>query len=418
MHADSLETWRKEKDDVKLWMKIMIGLGLGIVTGLVLGEKASYVKPIGTLFINAIKMLIIPLIFSSLIVGMTSLKDSKQLGRIGLKTLAVYMVTTAFAVCIGLIVSSIMTPGEGMVIDMGTAAAAKKAPPFIDTLINIVPKNPLGALSSGKVLQVICFAIFLGIAINITGEKAAPFKRLCEAVAEIMYTLTAIVMEFAPYGVFALMAWVVGNYGASTLLPLLKVILAMYIAAVLHAVVVYGAGVSFIARLNPLHFFKGIMDAQAVAFTTTSSSGTLPVTMRCAKENLGVSKSISSFVLPMGATVNMDGTAIYQGIVALFVAQAAGIELTTTHYMTLILSSTLASIGTAGVPGAGLIMLSVTLSSIGLPLEGIALVAGIDRILDMARTCVNVTGDGMTALLVGKSEGEFDKTIYDSSDTL
>ncbi|MCG8472980.1 MAG: dicarboxylate/amino acid:cation symporter [Desulfobacterales bacterium] len=403
---------------MKLWMKIMIGLGLGVVAGIVLGEKASYVKPIGTLFINAIKMLIIPLIFSSIIVGMTSLKDGKQLGRIGLKTLAIYMLTTAFAVCIGLLVSAILTPGEGMVIDMGTATAAKKAPPFIDTIINIVPKNPLGALSSGKVLQVICFAIFLGIAINLTGEKADPFKRVCEAVAEIMYTLTAIVMEFAPYGVFALMAWVVGHYGASTLLPLLKIILAMYIAAVLHAVVVYGSGVALIAKLNPIKFFKGIMDAQAVAFTTTSSSGSLPVTIRCAQENLGVSKSVSSFVLPLGATVNMDGTAIYQGVVALFVAQAAGIELTTTHYMILILSSTLASIGTAGVPGAGLIMLSVTLSSIGLPMEGIALVAGIDRVLDMARTCVNVTGDGMTALLVAKSEGEFDKEIYEATEAV
>ena len=403
---------------MKLWMKIMIGLGLGVVVGLVLGDKASYVKPIGTLFINAIKMLIIPLIFSSLIVGMTSLKDSKQLGRIGMKTLGIYMVTTAFAVCIGLLVSTLLSPGEGMVIDMGAATAAKKAPPFIDTLINIVPKNPLGALSSGKVLQVICFAIFLGIAINITGEKADPFKRVCEAVAEIMYTLTSIVMDFAPYGVFALMAWVVGHYGASTLLPLLKIILAMYIAAIIHAVLVYGSGVALIAKLNPIKFFKGIVDAQAVAFTTTSSSGTLPVTIRCAQENLGISKSISSFVLPLGATVNMDGTAIYQGVAAMFVAQAAGIDLTATHYMTLILSSTLASIGAAGVPGAGLIMLSVTLSSIGLPMEGIALVAGIDRILDMARTCVNVTGDGMTSLLVAKSEGEFDREIYEATDAV
>ncbi|WP_300671401.1 cation:dicarboxylase symporter family transporter, partial [Desulfoluna sp.] len=188
---------------MKLWMKIMIGLGLGIVAGLVFQEKAILIKPIGTLFINAIKMLIIPLIFSSLIVGMTSLKDSKQLGRIGLKTLAIYLVTTAFAVCIGLLVSTILQPGAGMMIDMGQTVTAKAAPRFIDTLVSIVPKNPIGALSSGHVLQVICFAIFLGIAINITGEKADPFKKLCESIAEIMYTLTAIVMEFAPYGVFA-----------------------------------------------------------------------------------------------------------------------------------------------------------------------------------------------------------------------
>ena len=403
---------------MKLWMKIMIGLGLGIVTGLVLQDKAVWVKPIGTLFINAIKMLIIPLIFSSLIVGMTSLNDSKQLGRIGLKTLAIYLITTAFAVCIGLLVSTILQPGAGMMIDMGQSVTAKQAPPFIDTLVSIVPKNPIGALSSGHVLQVICFAIFLGIAINITGEKADPFKKLCESIAEIMYTLTSIVMEFAPYGVFALMAYVVGQYGASTLLPLLKVILAVYIGAIIHVIFVYGSGVALVARLNPVKFFKGIVDAQAVAFTTTSSSGTLPVTIRCTQENLGVSKSVASFVLPMGATVNMDGTAIYQGVAALFVAQASGIDLTMSNYITLILASTLASIGTAGVPGAGLIMLSVTLSSIGLPMEGIALIAGIDRILDMARTSVNVTGDSMTALIVAKSEGEFDREIFEATEAV
>jgi Na+/H+-dicarboxylate symporter len=403
---------------MKLWMKIMIGLGLGILAGLVLQDKAVWVKPIGTLFINAIKMLIIPLIFSSLIVGMTSLKDGKKLGRIGMKTLAIYLITTAFAVTIGIVVSSILKPGAGMMIDMGASVASKTAPPFIDTLVAIVPRNPIGALSSGHVLQVICFAIFLGIAINITGEKADPFKKLCESIADVMYTLTSIVMEFAPYGVFALMAYVVGQYGAATLLPLLKVIIAMYVASLIHVVLVYGSGITLLAKLNPVKFFKGIVDAQAVAFTTTSSSGTLPVTLRCTQENLGVSKSISSFVLPLGATVNMDGTAIYQGVAALFVAQASGIDLTMSHYMTLILASTLASIGAAGVPGAGLIMLSVTLSSIGLPMEGIALIAGIDRILDMARTTVNVTGDAMTSVLVAKSEGEFDREIFEATEAV
>ena len=409
---------QKESVIVKLWMKIFIGLFLGVVTGLVLQEKAVILKPLGTLFINAIKMLIVPLIFSSLIVGMTSMKDTKQLGRIGIKTIIIYLCTTAVAVTIGLVVSTLIQPGAGMTIDATHVFAAKKAPVFIDTLVNIVPKNPIGALSSGHVLQIIVFAIFIGIAINITGKKADPAKHLAEAVAEIMYTLTGLVMKAAPYGVFALMAYVVGQYGIQTLLPLAKVIFAVYVAAIIHVVLVYGGGVALVGRLNPIRFFKGIADAQMVAFTTTSSSGTLPATIKCSQENLGVSKGISSFVLPLGATINMDGTAIYQGVCAVFVAQACGVELTIANYITLILASTLASIGTAGVPGAGLIMLSVTLTSIGLPMEGIAIIAGIDRVLDMARTTVNVTGDAMTSLLIAKSENEFDETIFNSNETV
>jgi len=224
--------------------------------------------------------------------------------------------------------------------------------------------------------------------------------------------LTVIVISFAPYGVFALMAWVAGTYGLDVLLPLGKVILAVYIGCIIHAVVVYGGLLTFLARLNPIRYFQGIAEAQAVAFTTTSSSGTLPVTMSCAQKNLGVSKSVSSFVLPLGATINMDGTALYQGVCALFVAQAFGVELGFGQYLTIIMTATLASIGTAGVPGAGLIMLSLVLTSVGLPIEGVAIIAGIDRILDMARTALNVTGDGMVSVLVAKSEKELNETVY------
>lgn len=402
---------------MKLWIKILIGLVLGVLTGLALQEKAILLKPLGTLFINAIKMLIVPLIFSSLIVGMTSMKDTKQLSRIGIKTIIIYLCTTAVAVGIGLIVSNIIQPGVGMKIDSTHFFAAKEAPAFIDTLVNIVPKNPLAALSSGHVLQIIVFAIFIGIAINITGKKAEPAKQLAEAVAEIMYTLTAIVMKAAPVGVFALMAYVVGEYGIQTLLPLAKVILAVYIASLIHIVFIYGFGITILGKLNPVRFFKGILDAQMVAFTTSSSSGTLPATIKCSQENLGVSKSVSSFVLPLGATINMDGTAIYQGVCAVFVAQACGVELSIANYITLILASTLASIGTAGVPGAGLIMLSVTLSSIGLPMEGIAIIAGIDRVLDMARTTVNVSGDAMASVLIAKSENELNEEIYNLNES-
>ena len=239
-------------------------------------------------------------------------------------------------------------------------------------------------------------------------------SRVFEAFADIMYKMTHIVMALAPYGVFALMAWVAGKFGLDVLLPLAKIIVGVYVACILHVLLTLtGGGIILMARLNPVRYLRGIIDAQAVAFTTTSSSGTLPVTISCARENLGVSKPISSFVLPLGATINMDGTALYQGVTALFVAQAFGVDLGAGDYVTIILTSTLASIGTAGVPGAGLIMLSLVLTSVGLPLEGIAIVAGIDRILDMARTTVNVTGDLMVSVLIAKNEGELDQETYD-----
>ena len=399
-----------------LWKKILIGLVAGLVVGALVGEEiaTTWLKPIGTLFINLIKMLIVPLIFSSLVVGLCSMDDIKRMGRIGAKTFVIYLCTTAVAITIGLAIGTILQPGVG--VDLGAAAVmeAKQAPPLIDTLLNIVPKNPAAAFTGGNVLQIIFFAIMLGIAINMAGEKGKPVARFFESFAEVMYRLTDIVIAFAPYGVFGLMAWVAGKYGLDVLLPLGTLIGGVYIGAIIHGVVVLGGAILIFAKLSPARFFKGITSAQAVAFTTTSSSGTLPVTLECVQQNLGVSRRVSSFVLPLGATINMDGTALYQGVAALFIAQAYGVDLSTGAYITIILTSTLASIGTAGVPGAGLIMLTLVLTSVGLPLEGVALVAGIDRILDMARTTVNVTGDAMVAVLIGKSEGELDEEIYNT----
>lgn len=400
--------------NLKLWQKIIVALVLGVITGAILGPNAEYIKPIGTLFINLIKMLIVPLIFSSLVVGICSMDDIKKMGRIGAKSFGIYLLTTAIAITIGLTIGTILQPGAGLNMELpADMAVAKEAPAFIDTLLNMVPKNPIAALSSGAILQIIVFALILGVAINLAEEKGKPVARVFESFAEIMYKMTHIVMSFAPYGVFALMAWVAGKYGLDVLLPLGKVILGVYIGCILHVLLTLtGGGIMLFSRLNPVRYWRGIIDAQAVAFTTTSSSGTLPVTMECARTNLGVSKPISSFVLPLGATINMDGTALYQGVAALFVAQAFGIDLSTGQYITIILTSTLASIGSAGVPGAGLIMLSLVLTSVGLPLEGLAVIAGIDRILDMARTTVNVTGDLMVSVLVAKSEGELDEEIY------
>jgi Na+/H+-dicarboxylate symporter len=424
-HTDPLTPSRKGGPfsfwtSLKLWQKILIALVLGVVTGAILGPQAEYIKPIGSLFINLIKMLIVPLIFSSLVVGICSMDDIKKMGRIGAKSFGIYLLTTAIAITIGLIIGTLLQPGAGLSMELpAEMAAAKESPSLIQTLLNMVPRNPVAALSSGSVLQIIVFALILGVAINLAGEKGKPVAVVFESFAEIMYKMTHIVMAFAPYGVFALMAWVAGKYGLDVLLPLAKVIFGVYIGCIIHVLfTLTGGGIMLFSRLNPIRYWRGIIDAQAVAFTTTSSSGTLPVTMECARTNLGVSKPISSFVLPLGATINMDGTALYQGVAALFVAQAFGVDLDTGQYITIILTSTLASIGTAGVPGAGLIMLSLVLTSVGLPLEGLAVIAGIDRILDMARTTVNVTGDLMVSVLIAKSEGELDEEIYNKVATV
>lgn len=395
-----------------LWKKIFIGLCLGLVVGLLFKDVALMLKPVGTLFINMIKMLIVPLVFVTLVTGITSMEDLSKMRRIGIKTFSIYLVTTAIAVAIGLAFGLIFEPGAGVALSNTAAVAAKKAPPLVDTLLALIPTNPMDSLVKGDILQIIVFAIFLGIAISMAGEKGKPVAAFFESFSEVMFKLTEIVISFAPIGVFGLMAWVSASYGVDVLISLAKVIGCVYIACLFHMALTMGGGIAIFARLNPIKFFKGMASAQTVAFTTTSSSGTLPVTTSNTIHNLGVSKPIASFVLPLGATINMDGTAIYQGICAVFVAQAFGVDLTFANYMTIILTATLASIGTAGVPGAGLIMLSLVLTSVNLPLEGIAIIAGIDRILDMARTTVNITGDAMTAVIVAKGEGELDEKIY------
>ncbi|MCW1719615.1 dicarboxylate/amino acid:cation symporter [Pseudoalteromonas sp. A3] len=406
-----------EPKKMALWLKILIGMIAGIIAGMLLGNNAEYIKPIGQLFISAIKMLIVPLIFCSLIVGVTSMKDTTKMGRIGVKSIVFYLATTAVAISIGLGLGLLFEPGAGLNMVATTVADAKPSPTLVDTIVGLVPKNPVGSLASGNILQIIVFALSLGIALNLIGEKGEPASKMFESLADAMYKLTELVMKLAPYGVFALMAWVSGKYGLDVLLPLIKVIGLVYLGCIIHVLVLGGGFVGLLGKLNPQRFYKGIIEAQIIAFTTTSSSGTLPASIKCATQNLGVSRTVSSFVLPVGATINMDGTALYQGVLALFIAQAFGIDLTTTDYLTITATATLASVGTAGVPGAGLIMLSLVLTTVGLPLEGIAIVAGIDRILDMARTTINVTGDLMVTLLIGKSEGELDETLYNQDNT-
>ncbi|WP_134677549.1 dicarboxylate/amino acid:cation symporter [Ectopseudomonas khazarica] len=399
---------------VPLWQQILVGLVLGVVVGMLYKPGALALAPVGALFLNAIKMLIVPLVFISLVAGITAMSDSAKLGRISVKTIAIYLITTAFAVSIGLAFGTLFSPGEGMHMVASGSAEAKQAPSLVQILVGLVPTNPVTAFAEGNILQIIVFAIALGVSMNLVGEKAAPAIRLFDSLAEVLYKLTDLVMRFAPIGVFALIAGVVASHGIEVLLPLAGVIGVIYLASIAHMLLVYGSLIGVLARLSPLRFFRGIAPALAVAFSTSSSSGTLPVSIECARKNLGVSQGVAGFVLPVGATINMDGTAIYQGVLALFIAQAFGIDLSAGQYLMIILTATLASVGTAGIPGAGLIMLGLVLSSVGLPLEGVALIAGIDRILDMARTTVNVTGDLMTTALVARSENELDRDVYNS----
>ncbi|NLD18133.1 MAG: dicarboxylate/amino acid:cation symporter, partial [Tissierellia bacterium] len=283
---------------------------------------------------------------------------------------------------------------------------AAEAPPFIQTLVNIIPSNPLKSIVNGDMLQIIVFALIFGVGLLVIGEKGKIVFSIFDSIAEAMYAITRFIMSLAPIGVFGLIAPVIAQNGPEVLLPLLKLIAIVYLASIVHIVVVYGLSVKFLSGINPIEFAKKAFPAWATAFTTSSSSGTLPVTMQCA-ETLGVPQPISSFVLPLGATINMDGTAIYQGVSALFIAQVFGVNLSISQQLTIILTATLASVGTAGVPGAGMIMLAMVLQSVGLPVEGIALVAGVDRILDMMRTSLNVLGDLTASTFVTKTEGDF-----------
>ncbi|GAQ25663.1 dicarboxylate/amino acid:cation symporter [Tepidanaerobacter syntrophicus] len=407
---------------LSLPVKIFIGLVLGIVVGLIFQSSPevaiTYIKPLGVLFLNLIKMVIVPLVLSSLVVGSASTGDVGKLGRIGIKTLAYFLITTALAVTLGLFFANILQPGLGLSIPLDATAEAGEIPSMLDTLLNIVPTNPIQAMAEANMLQIIIFALFLGISITLVGDKAKPFFDFFDSMAEVCYKIVAIIMEFGPIGVFGLIAPVVAEHGASALLPLLKVIIAVYLSCIVHAVVVYSGAVYLFTKMNPIMFFKGAAPAMMLAFTTSSSSGTLPITMKCTEENLGVPKSISSFVLPLGATINMDGTALYQGVCALFVAQVYGLDLNLAQQMTVVLTATLASIGTAGVPGGGLIMLTMVLQSVGLPLEGVALIGGIDRILDMARTCVNTTGNMACAVVIASTEGELQESVKEQESVL
>lgn len=399
---------------IGLLTQILIAFVLAIIVGVIVGPSIEVVKPLGDLFLRLIKFIIVPLVLASLVIGVAGTGDIKRIGRMGGITFAYYLITTAIAVLIGLILANIFKPGSGLNLTISEEAAEpKEVPGAIDTLLNIIPTNPIQSLVDANMLQIIFFALFLGVAIALVGDRAKPVYDFFDGLAEIMYKITHIVMKVAPIGIFGLIAPVVGQYGASVLLPLIKLILVVYIGCILHALIVYSSSVKFLANYSPVKFFKGTLPASLVAFSSSSSSATLPITIQNTEENLGVSKKVSSFVLPLGATINMDGTALYQGVCVLFIAQFLGVDLSFTQQLIIVLTATLASIGTAGVPGAGLIMLTMVITAVGLPLEALALVAGVDRVLDMIRTSINVTGDASAAVVVQAFE---DKQGADSAE--
>ena len=396
---------------MNLSVQILIALILSVCAGLAIGPEGlpfvnKWIAPIGTIFINFIKMMIVPVVTCSLIVGVTSLGgDSKKLGRISAKTICLYLVTTAVAIVLGFAVAGIIQPGVGLDIAGKVAPKVKEAPTFMQVLVNMVPTNPVEAMAKGQILPVIIFALLIGIGITQLDEKRSRFLMdLYDAGAEVCYKIIAMVMKFAPLGVFALLLPVVCKNGPKVLLPLLSVILAVAIGCTLQCILVYSTLASTMGGVNPVKFFRGMSEAMMLAFTTCSSAAALPVNMKNCQEKLGLSREVTSFVLPLGCTINMDGTALYMGVCSLFVANAFGVNLTTSDMIMIVFTGTLASIGTAGVPGAGLIMLAMVLQAVQLPMEGLALVAGIDRVLDMFRTCVNITGDGAVCCVVDKSE--------------
>ena len=402
---------------MNLSVQIFASLVLSVIVGLFLGDSAvvpvkTWIAPVGTMFINLIKMMIVPVVLCSLIVGMTSMGDMKKLGRIGIKTVAFYMVTTAIAIVIGFSVAGVIEPGVGMALPAEAAPKVKEAPSIMQVFVNMIPKNPIDSMAKADILPVIVFALFIGAGIiSVGGKKGALLINVFDSGAEVCYKIIAMIMRLAPIGVFCLLLPVVVQNGPKVLLPLLSVIMAMAVGSILHAVIVYSGIAAAVGHMSPVKFFRGMAEAMAIAFTTCSSAGTLPVNMKNTQEKLGVKRDIASFILPLGATINMDGTALYMGVCSLFIANVYNIPLTVDQMMLIILTGTLASIGTAGVPGAGLIMLAMVLQSVGLPMEGLALVAGIDRVLDMFRTTLNITGDAAVAVAIDATEKTVPTTL-------
>lgn len=399
-----------KKLKLSLATQILIALFLGIIFGLILMETgqadfaAAYVKPLGQIFLNLLKFVVVPLVLTSIIDGVISLKDIKKVGTIGLSTILYYSLTTAFAVVGGLLSAHIFKGTFQLLQTTNLKFDPGKATGIMSTIVGLFPKNVLGPLVEANMLQTIVISLFIGFAIIISQEKGVPLAKLNRSIEDVFMVIMEMIVKISPYAVFCLITPVIAANGAEVIGSLTMVLLAAYVAYVFHLLVVYSFTVKVLGKTSPKKFFQAVLPAMLFAFSSASSVGTLPLNAACLENNLHIRKDVVSFVLPLGATINMDGTAIYQGVCAVFIAACYGINLTPGQLLTIVLTATLASIGTAGTPGSGMIMLAMVLQSVGLPVEGIALVAGIDRIFDMGRTVVNITGDASCAVIVNRRE--------------
>lgn len=409
----------------RLTQHILIAMGAGALVGIGLSfvSDQAWVNDyiigglfyvVGQIFVSALKMMVVPLVFVSLVVGVTSLGNLSALGRLSAKTLGLYLMTTAIAVTIAFSLASAVSPGSGF--DAGSADVefeGREAPPITETFVNLVPDNPIEAMSEGQMLQIIVFAILFGIAVTMSGERGRHVLALFRDLDSVIMQMVQIVIRLAPYGVFALIARTFADQGLDVILPLIKYFLTLTAALALQALVVYPILLRALAGLNPLMFLRKMRDPATFAFSTASSGATIPVTLRTVEHRMGVDNSVASFTVPLGATINMDGTAMMQGVATVFIANAYGIDLGTTEFLMVVLTATLASIGTAAVPGVGLVMLTLVLNQVGLPVEGIALIIGVDRLLDMMRTACNVTGDSAVSCIVANSEQALHRPTFD-----
>ncbi|MEZ8542234.1 dicarboxylate/amino acid:cation symporter [Vibrio splendidus] len=412
------------KKPMSLTGRVILGMVVGILTGFAIqslfadsGFVNNYIvnglfEVGGQIFVASLKMLVVPLVFVSLVCGTSSLKDLSTLGRMGGKTLALYIGTTAVAITLALTIGNLFQPGAGADLTAASSFKSADAPSLGQVIIDMFPTNPIQAMAEGKTLQVIVFAVLFGIAISAAGKPGERIAAVFSDLNEVIMKLVALLMNLAPYGVFFLMAKLFSGLGLSAIWNLAEYFLVLAGTLLLHGLVTYSAMLKGFTGLSPITFLRKMEDAIMFAFSTASSNATIPVTMETAKNRMGVDNKVASFTVPLGATVNMDGTAIMQGVATAFIAQAYNIDLTMGDYLMVILTATLASVGTAGVPGVGLVMLAMVLNQVGLPLEGIALIMGVDRLLDMIRTAVNITGDSAVTIIVAKSEGSFDEARF------
>jgi Na+/H+-dicarboxylate symporter len=417
-----------ETKKITLTGKVLIGMSLGILVGLAinllgLNGEGTFINTyiinglfliVGKMFVTSLTMLVVPLVFFSLITGVIGIGDIRSLGKVGGKSFVLYMLTTAIAIALGITIAATLGIGDGINMSSEASFSAKEAPALSAVLINIVPSNIVNAMAMGKMLQIIFFSILIGISILMVGKKAEPVVKTLEIGNEIMMKMVNIVMAVAPYAVFALLGKAIADIGLNLLIDLVGYVGVLISALLIHLFVTLMIVLKVFSGMSPSKFLKKMREVQIFAFSTSSSNATIPVTLRTVIDKLGVKNSVASFTVPFGATINMDGTAIMQGVATVFIANAYGVDLGITGYLTVILMSVLASIGTAGVPGVGLIMLSMVFTQVGLPIEGIGLILGVDRLLDMTRTAVNVSGDAVVSVIVAKSEGAFDEDIYNN----